>query len=158
MLELPTLVNTLGSINSSKIFWGMSMLMLNFGARYVVADLGKTHEIILSHEITKKLIVLSLFFVATRDILMSFILTVAYIVVIDGILHEKRRFCLVPKSVVASGDTTFKQNTVSKDDYVKAKNIIDRYEADQAHAKEVNDLNKKLMYVNYINNVKLTTL
>lgn len=156
MLELATITNALGSINSNKIFWGMSMLMLNFGARYVVADLGKTHEIILSHEITKKLIVLSLFFVATRDILMSFILTVAYIVVIDGMLHEKRRFCIVPKRIVATAHS--QQNSISQDDYMKAKNIIDKYEAEQTNANEVNELKKKAMYMNYMNNVKITTL
>lgn len=158
MIDITLLANTLGSINTSKIFWGVSMLMLNFGARYVVADLGKTHELILSHEITKKLIVLCLFFVATRDILMSFILTVAYIVVIDGILHEKRRFCLVPKSII--GNAYSKQN-ISTDDYIKAKSIIDKYEASQNNDKDVTELKKKTLYVNYMNNLnymKTTTL
>ena len=153
MLDIELLVNT---INANKMLWGMSMLMLNFGARYVVADLGKTHEIILSHEITKKLIVLCLFFVATRDILMSFLLTVAYIVVIDGILHEKRKFCLVPKSIVASDTTS--QQTISTDDYNKAKTIIAKYESNKANNHDVNELSKKSMYLNYMNNIKMTTL
>jgi hypothetical protein len=152
MLDFGLLINT---INSNKVLWGMSMLMLNFGARYVVADLGKTHEIILSHEITKKLIVLSLFFVATRDILMSFLLTVVYILVIDGILHEKRRFCLVPKSIVSSQAS---QQNISKDDYMKAKNIIANYEANTTNSQHVNELTKKSLYMNYMNNIKMTTL
>ena len=129
------------------------MLMLNFGARYVIADLGKTHELLLSHEITKKLIVLSLFFVATRDILMSFILTVAYIVVIDGILHEKRRICLVPKKIIG---TT--QNTVTEEDYSKAKNIIHLYETNKDNGIEAMKLNKKSVYVNYMNNINIANL
>lgn len=153
MIDYAVLVNAL---NSNKVLWGLSMLMLNFGARYVVADLGKTHEIILSHEITKKIIVLCLFFVATRDILMSFILTVAYIIVIDGILHEKRRFCLVPKSVIEKA--TSHVGYVSKDDYLRAKSIIERFEAKNASSTEINDLNNKSLYMNYINNVRVATL
>jgi hypothetical protein len=156
MFDFATLANLSGYINSNKIMWGVSMLMLNFGARYVVADLGKAHEVILSHEITKKLIVLCLFFVATRDILMSFILTVAYIVVIDGILHEKRRFCLVPKSIIETA--TAKQHTVSKDDYLKARDIINRYETNKENDKEVIELNKKTLYMNYVNNIKMASL
>jgi hypothetical protein len=153
MFDYAMLVNTL---NSNKILWGVSMLMLNFGARYVVADLGKAHEVILSHEITKKLVILSLFFVATRDILMSFLLTVAYVVVIDGILHEKRRFCLVPKSVIDK--TSSKSDGISKDDYLRAKSIIEKFETNQESKQEVNDLNKKSLYMNYISNVKMTSL
>jgi hypothetical protein len=153
MIDYAILVNAL---NSNKVLWGLSMLMLNFGARYVVADLGKAHEIILSHEITKKLIVLCLFFVATRDILMSFILTVAYIVVVDGILHEKKRFCLVPKGVIEKATSTV--GYVSQDDYLRAKNIIERFEAKRTSNTEINDLNNKSLYMNYINNVKAATL
>jgi hypothetical protein len=156
MFDFVTLANLSGYINSNKILWGMSMLMLNFGARYVVADLGKAHEVILSHEITKKLIVLSLFFVATRDILMSFLLTVAYIVVIDGILHEKRKFCLVPKSVIETATT--KQNIISKDDYLKARDIMNKYEMNQENDKDIIELNKKTLYMNYVNNVQLASL
>jgi hypothetical protein len=152
MLDFGLLVNM---INSNKVLWGMSMLMLNFGVRYVVADLGKVHEVILSHEITKKLIVISLFFVATRDILMSFLLTIAYIVVIDGVLHEKRRFCLVPKSILSSQTS---QHNISKDDYMKAKNIITNYESNNTNHQEVNELTKKSLYLNYMNNIKMTNL
>jgi hypothetical protein len=153
MIDYAVMVNAL---NSNKIVWGLSMLMLNFGARYVVADLGKTHDIILSHEITKKIIVLCLFFVATRDILMSFILTVAYIVVIDGILHEKRRFCLVPKGVIDRANS--KVDNLSQDDYLRAKSIIEKFEAKSASNTEINDLNKTSLYMNYINNVKVTAM
>ena len=87
--------------NTNKFVWGLSMLLLNFGAKYVVGDLGRVHEMILASEVTKKIIIFSLFFVATRDIITAFILTLIYIFVIDGLLHEKRKFCIVPQSTLA---------------------------------------------------------
>lgn len=107
-------------INNSKIAAGLAMIMLNIGSRYVQADLGKTHDLILSNELVKKLIVFSMFFIATRDILIAFILTIFYIIIVDGILHEKRKFCLIPKKLI--------NESVSQFEYDKALEIINRYE------------------------------
>lgn len=139
----------LAILNSNKVLWGATMLMLNFGARYVVADLGKTHEALLSNAFSKKLIILSLFFVATRDLMMSFILTVAYIIVVDGLMHEKRKFSLVPKKMTE----TFHQ-LVSKEDYNKAKSIIEKYESDNKMTEEKYGMDKQTLYLNYTNNLK----
>ena len=54
--------------SNNKLVWGMTMLLMNLGARYLAADLGTSHDKILNNQITKKLIIFSLFFVATRDI------------------------------------------------------------------------------------------
>jgi hypothetical protein len=94
---LPVLFEYIDFLNGNKFVWGLSMLLLNFGAKYVVGDLGKIHEAILANEITKKIIIFCLFFVATRDIITAFILSVIYVFVIDGLLHENRKFCIVPK-------------------------------------------------------------
>jgi hypothetical protein len=145
--------NVLMVLNQNKIAWGLSMLLLNFGSRYVIADLGKFHEMILSHQITKKLIVFAMFFVATRDILTSFILALAYIIIIDGILHEKRKFCILPKAITHKVNSSY--NNVSKDDYNKAKSIINMYEQQDSKSVETSDIAKKTLYINYLTNVTL---
>jgi len=105
-------VELLSVANNNRIIWGLTMLLMNLGARYISADLGKSHEKILKSQVVKKLIVFSLFFVATRDILTSFIMAILYIIVVDGILHEDSKFCIVPKGVVnenlAKTDMTLK--------------------------------------------------
>lgn len=146
-------------VNNNKVLWGLSMLLLNFGSRYVIADLGKTHEIILSSEISKKVIVFAMFFVATRDILTSFLLTLSYILIIDGILHEKRKFCLLPSKIVNEA----RQNTVksiNKDDYVKAKHIVETFETMKTNKSDLmesekEELTKKQLYANYLTNVEI---
>lgn len=110
-------------VNNSKIAAGIAMLMLNVGSRYVQADLGKTHELLLSNQYIKKLIVFCMFFVATRDATIAFLLTIFYVLIIDGILHEKRRFCLVPKRFVENNPT---QHT--KNEYERALEIVKLYE------------------------------
>lgn len=114
----------LALLNNNKILWGLTMVMMNMGSRYVMADLGKIHDSLLATEFVKKLIIFSIFFVATRDILISFMLTISYIFIIDGILHEKRRFCIVPKKYINQVE-----NKISKEEYLKAKSIVMKYEA-----------------------------
>lgn len=99
------------------------MIMVNLGSRYVIGDLGKFHDYILNQEIVKKIITFCLFFVATRDITISFVLTILYVIVIDGMLHEKRAFCILPQKMKEK----FVAH-ISEDEYKKALNIISLYE------------------------------
>jgi hypothetical protein len=133
-------------LNQNKIVWGVSMLLLNIGSRYVIADLGKSHEYILTNQIVKKVVVMSMFFVATRDLLTSFLLTLAYILIVDGILHEKKHFCLLPKKIIEKVNTT----NINNDDYLRAKNIILAYE--KQTKSNNNDENKK-EYLTYLTNI-----
>lgn len=124
---------------NQKIAAGLAMLTLNIGARYIQADLGKFHDLILSNEYIKKIIVFSLFFVATRDASIAFLLTIFYIIVIDGILHEKRKFSLIPAK--------YTQNTVNVSEYNKAKAIVQQYEKVQQ------EMVPKDSYTNYLSNL-----
>lgn len=80
------------------------MLLLNVGAKYVIADLGIIHERLLANEIAKKIIIFSMFFVATRDIITAFVLSVLYVLIIDGIFHESRNFSIVGKEAEPKQD------------------------------------------------------
>lgn len=127
-------------LNNSKITAGLAMLFLNIGAKYVQADLGKFHDIILSNEYFKKVIVFCLFFMATRDVAVAFLLTIFYIIVIDGMLHEKRKFCIIPK--------TFVESKINPSEYERAKQIISDYESSEKPV-----VKDKESYANYLSNL-----
>jgi hypothetical protein len=122
MLELIAL------LNNNKLVWGVTMLLLNVGSRFVVGDLGKFHELVLSNEYVKKIIVFSMFFVATRDIIASFLLTVLYVVIVDGLLHEKRKFCILPSSFKDSASKDQKSPQITDIQYVQAKQVVLAFE------------------------------
>lgn len=129
-------------LNTSKIFSGVSMLLINLGSRHVIADLGIAHEKILTNEYVKVIIILAMFFVATRDIIISFCLTVLYIIIVDGLLHEKRPFSLIPER--------FKAGSPSKKEYDNACDVINKY-------KKINqelENKKSETYQNYLKNIK----
>ena len=161
------------ALNQNKVLWGVSMLLLNLGSRYVIADLGKSHDYILSSHIVKKIVVLAMFFVATRDLLTSFLLTISYILIVDGILHDKRPYNLLPKKVLDE----VKNKGISNEDYMRAKNLMSMYEkqhqsrqsnddddgndtktTDGENKKEHNEahtVEKKKEYINYLTNIAI---
>ena len=137
-------------LNQNKIVWGVSMLLLNIGSRYVIADLGKSHEYILTNQVVKKIVVMSMFFVATRDLLTSFLLTIAYILIVDGILHDKKNFCLLPKKILNKFNTT----NINNEDYIRAKSIIIAYEKQgKAKKEETEKSTNKNDYITYLTNL-----
>jgi hypothetical protein len=83
-------------INGNPYFAGISLLMLNLGSRYIMGDIGEFLENILKNDFTKKLIIVALFFVATRDIVISLVLTIVFTIVVYGLFNEKSRYSLVP--------------------------------------------------------------
>lgn len=139
-------------LNQNRVVWGVSMLLLNIGSRYVIADLGKSHEYILSNQVVKKLVVMSMFFVATRDVLTSFLLTVAYVLIVDGILHEKRPYCLLPKKIIHN--VTAVKN-VSPEEYERAKKIVQLVEKPGATDIDSQIVDKKKEYINYLTNIAI---
>jgi hypothetical protein len=136
----------LAMLNNNKILWGISMILLNMGSRYVIADIGKLNEKILANELFKKVILYAMFFVATRDLIVSFLLTILYTILIDGILHEKRNFHIFKNIITVD-------RQVSEQEYNNAKGIIKRYE--EQKAKKDNSSEQQDMYMNYLNNLNI---
>lgn len=134
-------------LNNSKILAGVSMILMNFGSRHIISDLGIVHQNIMSSEIFKKIIIFAMFFVATRDIVTAFMLTLSYIFVVDGILHEKRKFCIVPKKYIT-------YPTISKEQYTRAKEIVEKYESVQQEQTVVQE-EEKSVYDTYSQNMTL---
>jgi hypothetical protein len=143
------LISTLAmTANTNKWLAGGAMLLVNLGGRYIHADLNKTHDLILSNEYFKKLIVFALFFMATRDVITAFILTLLYIFIVDGLLHGDRKYCIIPKKYI-----NYKEQPKASD-YDKAKEIVSKYENFQNMA--INENNS--IYVKYLANLSILNL
>lgn len=90
-------------INTNPFLPGIAILMLNMGSRYVISDLGEFHQKVLSSEIVKKFIIFCMFFVATRDTMVSLILTIVFSIVVYGIFNEKSRYSLIQSDNTVKG-------------------------------------------------------
>jgi hypothetical protein len=108
-------------LNNSKYFSGITMVLLNLGAKYVPMDLTQNHEKVLNSVIVRRVVLFTIFFMATKDIIISIILTIAFIVLFGGILNEKSKF-----SIVGKDNTNL--NKISKEEYSRCLKIVQMFE------------------------------
>ena len=122
-------LDILTRLNNSKYFSGIVMILLNIGSKYVSLELSEAQQQFLNHPIIRKLLVFTIFFVATKDIVVSVILSTIFIIFVCGVFHEDSRICVF-KNVLKSFCEKRKV-VINKEDYEKAKKIISKYESQQ---------------------------
>lgn len=86
-------------LNNNKYFWGVSLLVLNLGSKYLSADLGTFQEKVLNTDLVKRFIMFCLFFVGTKDVLISLGLTFVFSFVVYGFFDENSDLSFVPRPV-----------------------------------------------------------
>jgi hypothetical protein len=112
--------NLLLNLANSKLFAGCIMLMSNIGGRYLSLDMPNNIEKLFSNYFILRCIVLfSIFFMATRDIKISVLLSLLFFIITNFFINEKSSFCLLSEEK--------KNNKISLEEYKKAKGIIDKY-------------------------------
>jgi hypothetical protein len=94
------------SVNSSKLLWGLTSVMLNLGSRFLITDVTPAQQRIFQHPVYKRLVVFCMMFAATRDVLLSVTLSCIVIVLLEGLLNEGSRFCVLPGARPAARPTT----------------------------------------------------
>jgi len=90
-------LKTLFSLNDSKFFAGIVMLIMNIGSKYAVVELSHTQESYLKYNLGRQLLIFSILWVGTRDIFSSLILTAIFIVFVDYLFNENSRYCIIPE-------------------------------------------------------------
>ena len=130
------LLGIISSLNNSKFFSGALMILMNLGSKYVGLELSEFQDEFLSKKIIRRIIVFTIFFISTRDIVISIVLTGIFIIFIGGILNDNSKFCLIKKH-------NPKTKLINKDDVIKAKKIISKYEKQELKRRMVKDNKKK---------------
>lgn len=107
------------------------MILMNLGSKYVGLELSEFQEEFLSKKVTRRIIIFTIFFIATRDIIISIILTGLFILFIGGIFNDNSKFCLIKKH-------NPKTKLITREDVSKAKKIINKYEKQEMKRKSSN--------------------
>jgi hypothetical protein len=90
-------LNTLYSLNDSKFFAGIVMLIMNIGSKYVVVELSRTQESFMKYTLGRLLLIFSILWIGTRDIVISLMLTAVFVLLVDYLFNENSRYCIIPE-------------------------------------------------------------
>jgi len=138
------LLDNMNKMNGNKYLAGIALLMLNLGSKYLIIDISKSTEQLLKLTIIRRFTLFSIFFIATRNILVSLILTAVFIVFSSGLFNDNSKFCILPKKL--------KQVDIEPKEYQKALEIVEKYNIQQNNVME-NDKEKEIINEKY-NNMK----
>jgi hypothetical protein len=84
------------NVNESKLLLGVSIILLNIGSRYIQLGLTKTQEEALRNGVAREILLFSMVFIATRDIIISILMTASFVILADHILNDTSKLCIIP--------------------------------------------------------------
>ena len=89
----------ISNINNNKYFYAVAMILLNMGSKYIDIDLGNGHKKFLSSKILRRIVIFTVAFVATRDIIASLIITASFVILVLNLFNTKSSNCILPKTL-----------------------------------------------------------
>ena len=78
----------LGSFNGNLYFIGIMMLVLNLGGRFLAMEITKDQETFFQNPWVRRFLIFVVLFVATRNIIVAFWLTVVVVIVLGFLFNE----------------------------------------------------------------------
>lgn len=139
-------------INTSKLFAGILMILMNIGSRYIEMGLTKSQEQALRNGLGREILIFCVVFLGTRDLVLSIIMTSAFIILSDHIFNEKSRFCVIPKHLKKLNELidVNDDGIVSREEEKKAMEILER-------AKKMRKKKQQGEFLSYMNNYSSQT-
>ena len=130
------------SLNGSKLLMGIAMIILNVGSKYIQIEFSKTQESALKSALTREVLIFVIIFTATHDIIISTLMTAAFIILADHLLNDKSKYCIIPKQywAIHNAMDTNKDGTVSPEEEAYAVEVLKR--ADKQKQQSSNDSNE----------------
>tara|TARA_B110000211_G_C13941990_1_gene492137 strand:- start:146 stop:604 length:459 start_codon:yes stop_codon:yes gene_type:complete len=148
--------NKLNDLNNNKYLAGITLLMLNIGSKYLIVDISKSTQQLLKLKIIRRFTIFSIFFIGTHNIVISIILTAAFIIFSNGLFNEKSKYYILPKKLKEEEDK------ITDDEYNEALKKIETYQQKNKKINTYKEEKKKknLLYLqlkndlSHINNKK----
>lgn len=127
--------NTVGSMNNSKIFAGLMIIILNIASKFVTFRLSKSMESYLKYTFSRNVLVFAMAWMGTRDIITAGFITLIFILCMEYLFNEDSMFCLLSKDFRSYHIEKF-ENSITDEDYQKARETMTRYEEQKRKVEE----------------------
>jgi hypothetical protein len=116
------------SLNNSKYFAGMVMIMLNLGAKVVSVNFSSSTQEYLKYGVSKQLFIFSMAWMGTRDIYTSIILTAVFTVLSEHLFNEESKFCIVPEKyrMINTAIDTNNDGIISEEELQAALKVLEK--------------------------------
>jgi len=145
--NLPTMLSDLyKDLNSNKLLAGFIMIAMNIGSRYIELKLTKGQELLIKN-IAREVLIFTIAFINTKDILSSIIITIIFTVCANYLFNEESKYNILPNKY-----KQLSQTTANNDKIVSDHEINNAYETLKKAKQQISDYNK-LNIIESFNNV-----
>ena len=136
------------SLNNSKFFAGLVMLMMNVGSRYYTVTLSKTQKDFIRYNLAREFIIFAMSWMATRDIVTSIMITAAFVILADYLFNEQSKMCVIPESFIRKQqklkEEAKKEKPVTPEKEQKARATLERAERQRQMEEQARYMNMSL--------------
>jgi hypothetical protein len=81
--------DSLSCINDNKYMIGITMIMLNIGARFIIDELDDDLRKMISNTFVRRVVIFCSFFMATKDLFTASVLTIIFVILINEVFAKE---------------------------------------------------------------------
>ena len=80
---------SLSCMNDNKYMIGLTMIMLNIGARFIIDELDDDLRKMISNKFIRRVFIFCSFFMATKDLFTAIVLTIIFVILINEVFGKE---------------------------------------------------------------------
>jgi hypothetical protein len=151
ILMLNTIKYYAHSLNNSKFFAGIVMIMLNIGSKYITIKLSKSQEAYLRNTVARQLLIFSIIWMGTRDVLISLAMAAVFSILTEHLFNEESSYCIIPHSMRKYEELLDddKDGHITPEEIQNATRILEKVkkrEQRRSHLRQLESFRSKLVY------------
>jgi len=139
-------IDIVNNLDTNKLFAGLFMIAMNIGSRYIELKLTKGQELLLK-SVAREVLIFTIAFINTKDITVSIIITVLFIILANYLLNEESKYNILPNKYKNLSLTSEKNDKIVTD-----YEINNAYDTLRKAKQQINNYNK-LSLIESFNNV-----
>jgi hypothetical protein len=126
------------SVNNSKFFAGIIMILLNVGSKFIQIQFSRSTEEYMKYTVTKQLLVFAMAWMGTRDIYAALGLTAVFTILSEYLFNEESSLCIVPQEyrVLHKLLDTNDDGIVTEDEISNAIGVLEKAKKEKQRAKQ----------------------
>ena len=143
-------------LNSSRIMSALLMLTMNIGSKYIGRDVPVAVDILFDNFWARMFVIFCIAYISTKDIVISILILLFYILLFSYMLNEKSKSCVLSKTVknykdiINNNKKKFNTNNmnninnldedITEEKVIKAKEILRKHELKKKINHDIGDI------------------
>ena len=121
-------LSNLRNLSDSKFFMGAVMILMNVASKHINIDLTPSQKKYFQNNVARQLLIFAIAWTATKDIIISLIITAVFHILATHLLNEESSYCIIPnawrnfeKILDQDGD-----GEITEEEIKKAKEVLEK--------------------------------